>query len=107
MTDVFIELGQWFRSYQYQTAMAIVATLLVVFGNDINNHLKKLVAKQHFIIRSAVFVLVCAFGYGLLTIWLTGLLSRQLSYIPNIYVVPVIVTIFSMLGMYAQKQRHI
>ncbi len=107
MTDIFIELGQWFRSYQYQTAMAIIATLLVIFGNDINNSLKKLVAKQHFIVRSAIFVLVCAFGYGLLTIWLTGLLSAQLSHIPNSYIVPVIVLIFSLLGMYAQKQRHI
>jgi len=107
MTDLLIEIGQWFRGYQYQTAMAIIATLLVIFGNDINNRLKKLVAKQHFIIRSVIFILVCAFGYGLLTIWLTGLLSAQLSNIPNLYIVPVILLIFSSLGMYAQKQRHI
>ncbi len=107
MTDLLMELGQEFRGYQYQTAMAIIATLLVIFGNDINNSLKKLVAKQHFIIRSVIFVLVCAFGYGLLTIWLTGLLSTQLSHIPNVYIVPVIFLIFLMLGMYAQKQRHI
>jgi uncharacterized membrane protein (DUF485 family) len=107
MSDLFIELGQGFRGYQYQTAMAIIATLLVIFGNDINNSLKKLVAKQHFIVRSAIFVLVCAFGYGVLTIWLTGLLSTQLSHIPNVYIVPVIFLIFSLLGMYAQKQRHI
>ena len=107
MTDLLIELGQGFRGYQYQTAMAIIATLLVIFGNDINNNLKKLVAKQHFIIRSVIFVLVCAFGYGVLTVWLTGLLSTQLSHIPNVYIVPVIFLIFSLLGMYAQKQRHI
>jgi uncharacterized membrane protein (DUF485 family) len=107
MTSLLIELGQWFRGYQYQTAMAIVATLLVIFGNDINTQLKKLVAKQHFIIRSGIFVLVCAFGYGLLTVWLTGLLAAQLSHIPNLYVLPLVILIFSLLGMYAQKQRHI
>ncbi len=107
MSDLLIELGQGFRGYQYQTAMAIIATLLVIFGNDINNSLKKLVAKQHFIIRSVIFILVCAFGYGLLTIWLTGLLSTQLSHIPNVYIVPAIFLIFSLLGIYAQKQRHI
>jgi len=107
MTGLLIELGQWFRGYQYQSAMAIIATLLVIFGNDINNNLKKLVAKQHFIIRSAIFVLVCAFGYGVLTVWLTGLLSTQLSHIPDVYILPVIFVIFSLLGIYAQKQRHI
>ena len=48
MNELLIEVGQWFRGYQYQTAMAIVATVLVIFGNDINNVVRKLVAKQHF-----------------------------------------------------------
>ena len=88
MNTFLIEVGQWFRPYQYQTAMAIIATLLVVFGNDINRAIKKLIAKQHIIIRIIVFVLVCAFGYGLLTVWLTGLLSLQLAKIPNLYIAP-------------------
>ncbi len=107
MTELLIDIGQWFRGYQYQTAMAIVATLLVVFGNDINNAVCKLVAKQHFIIRSITFILVCAFGYGLLTVWLTTLLSQQLSQVPNRYVLLLLVAIFSALGVYAQKRRHI
>jgi hypothetical protein len=107
MNTFLIEVGQWFRPYQYQTAMAIIATLLVVFGHDINSAIKKLIAKQHLIIRIIVFVLVCAFGYGLLTVWLTGLLSLQLAKIPNLYIVPAVLFIFILLGSYAQKQRHI
>tara|TARA_R110002167_G_scaffold8646_1_gene39492 strand:- start:21353 stop:21676 length:324 start_codon:yes stop_codon:yes gene_type:complete len=107
MTELVINVGQWFRGYQYQTAMAIVATVLVIFGNDINNAVRKLVAKQHFIIRCITFIVVCAFGYGLLTVWLTRLLSQQLSQVPNSYVLPLIVAIFSVLGVYAQKRRHI
>jgi hypothetical protein len=107
MNELLIEVGQWFRSYQYQTAMAIVATVLVIFGNDINNVVRKLVAKQHFITRCLTFVAVCAFGYGLLTIWLTKLLAQQLALVPNIYVLPLILTIFLVLGAYAQKHRHI
>lgn len=107
MNELLIEVGQWFRSYQYQTAMAIVATLLVIFGNDINNVVRKLVAKQHFIVRCLTFVAVCAFGYGLLTIWLTKLLAQQLAAVPTNYVFPVILTIFMALGAYAQKHRHI
>ena len=107
MTELLIDIGQWFRGYQYQTAMAIVATVLVIFGNDINNAVRKLVAKQHFIIRCFTFIVVCAFGYGLLTVWLTRLLSQQLSQVPNSYVLPLTVAIFSVLGVYAQKRRHI
>jgi len=103
LTDV----GQWFRPYQYQAALAIIATLLVIFGNDINGAIKRLVAKQHFIIRTLIFVLVCAFGYGLLTVWLTSLLAMQLANIPTPYLLPSVFCVFFALGMYAQKQRHI
>jgi len=101
------DLGHWFRPYQYQSALAIIATLLVIFGNDINSAIKKLIAKQHFIVRTLAFVLVCAFGYGLLTVWLTSLLAQQLAKLPNLYLVPAVFSIFFILGMYAQKQRQI
>ncbi len=107
MTDMLIELGQWFRGYQYQSAMAIVATVLVLFGQGINNQIKTLLSKQHFIVRTITFILVCAFGYGLVTVWLTQLLAQQLAAISHQYIVVVVVSIFVVLGTYAQKQRHI
>ena len=107
MQSLFIELGLWFRPYQYQTAMALIATILVIFGQDINNSIKKLTSKQHVIVRTVIFVLVCAFGYGLLTVWLTQLLAEQLSRIPNVYILPTVITMFILLGAYAQRQRHL
>ncbi|GAA6204465.1 MULTISPECIES: DUF3392 domain-containing protein [Thalassotalea] len=107
ISSSLIELGVWFRPYQYQCALAIIATILVIFGNDINNVIKQLVRKQHFIIRTIIFIVVCAVGYGLITVWLTGLLSLQLAKIPNLYILPVVSVIFIALGLYAQKQRHI
>lgn len=107
MTELLIEVGQWFRGYQYQTALAIVATVLVIFGNDINNVVRRLVSKQHFIVRCLTFVAVCAFGYGLLTIWLTKLLAQQFALVPTHYIFPLVLAIFLLLGAYAQKHRHI
>jgi len=103
LTDV----GQWFRPYQYQAALAVVATVLVIFGNNINGAIKRLIAKQHFIIRTLVFVIVCAFGYGLLTVWLTSFFALQLAKIPTPYLLPCLSIVFFGLGIYAQKQRHI
>jgi len=107
MTELLIELGSDFRQYQYQSALAIIATLLVMFGSDLNGIFKKLVARQHFIIRSAVFIFVCTIVYGFATVWLTNQLSQQLGKIPNLYIVPFMIITFMCLGMYAQKQRHI
>lgn len=107
LVGLLTELGQWFRPYQYQASLAIIATLLVVFGNDINSSVKKIVAKQHFIVRTSVFIVICAFGYGFLTVWLTSLLAHQLAKIPSLYLLPVVFIIFLTLGIYAQKQHHI
>jgi hypothetical protein len=107
LVELFTELGQLFRPYQYQASLAIIATSLVIFGNNINSSIKKLVANQHFVVRTSIFILVCAFGYGLLTVWLTTLLALQLVKVPSIYLLPVVFIIFFILGMYAQKQRHI
>ena len=107
VNELLIEIGQWFRPYQYQSALAIIATLLVLFGNDINQAIKTMVKRQHFVVRSSVFFLVCAFGYGVLTVWLTSFLSKALSNIPDVYIFPCIIGVFIALGMFAQKQRHI
>jgi membrane protease YdiL (CAAX protease family) len=107
LVELFTELGQLFRLYQYQAALAIIATLLVIFGNDINSSIKKILAKQHFIVRTSIFILICAFGYGLLTVWLTSLLAQQLANLPSLYLLPVVFIIFLTLGIYAQKQHHI
>ena len=105
--DLLNESGHWFRQYQYQAALAIIATVLVLFGHEINSAIKSLIKNQHFIIRSIIFVLVCAFGYGLATVWLTSLLSAQLAKIPNLYILPTVIGVFTALGIYAQKQKHI
>ena len=84
-----------------------MAVVIVVFGDDINSSIKRLVAKQHFIVRTSVFIVICAFGYGLLTVWLTSLLAQQLAKVPSLYLLPVVFIIFFSLGIYAQKQRHI
>ena len=104
---LFNELGLWCRPYQYQISLAIIATLLVIFGNDINASIKKLLCKQHLVVRLLAFIFICAVGYGLLTVWLTSLLTAQLASIPTVYLAPSIITTFVVLALYAQKQRHI
>lgn len=107
MQALLIDLAQWFRPYQSQCAMAIIATLLVLFGAEVSQAIRQLIKKQHLIVRTLVFVLVCAFGYGALTIWLSQMLAVALQSIADVYLVPAVVIIFLALGLYAQKQKHI
>ncbi len=58
-------------------------------------------SKQHFIVRCAVFIFVCAVGYGMATVWLTSVLSQQLAQISNLYIVPCVSIIFIVLGLFA------
>ncbi|MBY4675477.1 DUF3392 domain-containing protein [Marinobacterium arenosum] len=105
--EILISLSHQVRPYLNQCAMAMIATVLVIYGSDINNAIKRLIARHHFLIRTLVFVLVCAFGYGLLTVWLTPLLAGQLARIPGLYLAPAIGLIFIALGILAQRQRQI
>ena len=105
--DLLNECGVFIKPHLYQIALSLVATALVIFGGAINGAIKKLLQKQHLVIRVTAFVLVCAFGYGLATVWLTSILAAQLGQIPLSYLAPTIVMLFIVLGTYAQKQRHI
>lgn len=107
MEAILIDMAHWFRPYQSQCAMAIIATLLVLFGGEISQAIRQLIKNQHIIVRTLVFVLVCAFGYGALTIWLGQMLTLGLTKIHDLYLIPSVAAIFIGLGLYAQKQRHI
>lgn len=100
-------LSEWMRDYLDPISMAIVATVLVIFGNDINRWIRKIVRQYHFLVRLAVFILVCAFGYGLATVMLARLLSGVLGSISNYYLSLVVVAIFIILGLTAEERNQL
>lgn len=107
MQLILIDFAIQLRAYQYQVALSIVATLLVIYGSDINNLIKYLIRKQHFIVRVTTFIFVCALGYGFATVFLTKQLASLISMVPNLYLVPSILGTFLLLGLLAQKQKQI
>lgn len=80
----------------------MIATLLVVFGNNINRAVRGLVVRQHFLVRITVFILLCTFGYGALTVWLTPVLAGFLISLKAIYYVPLVAGGFIALGLLAE-----
>jgi len=107
LTGLLIDLGSVIRAYNSDIALAFVASLLVIVGGDINRYIKNRVRSTHFLIRMSVFIAVCTFGYGVLTILLTKVITSQLAQLSSLYLPVVIIFGFVILGIYAERKRQI
>lgn len=105
--QLLLDWGALFRPYLRDMALAMVATALVVFGDDINRLVRRQTAVLHFIWRTLIFILLCAFGYGALTIFLTPLVASQLAKLSNLWLPWVALSIFVLLAMLAQRKRQL
>tara|TARA_R110002126_G_scaffold43475_7_gene124534 strand:- start:3756 stop:4091 length:336 start_codon:yes stop_codon:yes gene_type:complete len=99
--------GLLLRPYIRDIALAMVATCLVVFGDDINRFIRRQISSLHFIWRTAIFILVCAFGYGAITVFLTPVVAGWLVRLSNIELPWVCLLIFIGLGWFAQRKRQV
>ena len=107
LTEFLGVLGQWLRPYSSDLALALVASILVIGGNDINRLIKKQFKNAHIILRTLIFVLVCTFGYGALTVVLTRMLQVQLAALTAVNLALVVVAAFVLLGLWAQRKNQI
>lgn len=109
--DVLIDLlqswGALFRPYVRDIALAIVATSLVVFGDVLNRLVREQTAHWHFIWRTLIFIFLCAFGYGALTLLLTPMVAKQLASVTNLWLPWLCLGIFTVLGILAQRKRQL
>lgn len=105
--QLLTDWGLLFRPYIRDIALAMVATCLVVFGDDINRFIRRQISSLHFIWRTGIFILVCAFGYGAITIFLTPIVAGLLVRLTNIELPWVCLAIFIALGMLAQRKRQV
>jgi hypothetical protein len=85
LQTALLSLSEWTQPHLSAIALSILATILVIYGDVLNKQLKMLLKAQPFIIRTFVFVLVCAFGYGLLTVYATPFVKQGLNMIPLLY----------------------
>jgi hypothetical protein len=100
------QLSEWMHPHLHGIALAMIATILVIFGNDINRWVRKLVRKYNFIVRLLVFIVVCAAGYGIATVFLTQALAKLLGSIHNHYLPIVVAIIFLALGLTAEERNQ-
>lgn len=105
--DLNLQLAHTLYSYLDEISLAIVATVLVVYGNDLNDMIKRIVSSWMFVLRVIAFILMCTFGYGLLTVWLQPFLEKALKYIDLPYLPLATLAIFTLLGVLAERKQHV
>ncbi|TGG91534.1 DUF3392 family protein [Natronospirillum operosum] len=104
MSAMLIEFSSWFQPHLRFLATALVASLLVIFGTDINRGVRGMIRKAHFVLRTLVFVILCALGYGFLTVQGGIWLARGLTAIDAHILGIVIVLAFLVVGWLAERR---
>ncbi len=98
--------GQWAEAYVHDIALALVATLLVVYGARITHFLTRPLRPYPRPIRVGAFGLLLALGFGAATVWATPLLAEALLYIETRYLGVAVLGAFLVLGYLAERKGH-
>ena len=57
--------------------------------------------------RVTIFILICGFGYGWITVYLTGILEKTLRYKTGNYLGLIVIAVFLALGIMADKKKYV
>jgi len=105
--SVLNQVANYISPWISEVSTALVACLIMMFAVDINRIVRRVLSGQGFIVRTLVFVLINAFGYGLAIVALSPILARQLRLLPGYWMLVTILGSFILLGFWAQKNRQV
>ncbi|KGY12166.1 membrane protein [Vibrio tubiashii] len=100
-------LGGYLRPYLTEISTALIACTLVMAGGEINAMLRRILRNSNFALRTVAFVLINAFGYGLIIVKATPYLSRTLGELEAGIMLAIILFCFTLIGLWAQRNRQI
>ena len=103
LLDLIVSLSRWSRGHLYDISLAIMATLFVLFGPGLNAWVQRSIGSLNFILRTLIFVIVCAVGYGLAIVFLTLWLAKGLAHFNNFTLSPVLLLVFFIIGILADR----
>lgn len=84
-----------------------MTSAVALYGSRINRALQRRLRNYPLVIRTAAFVLMCAFGYGWLGAKLSHWLELGLHRLPLAFLAPTLLFLFIGVGLLAQRERQI
>ncbi|SFX73532.1 DUF3392 domain-containing protein [Marinospirillum alkaliphilum] len=106
INEILLRSGLWARSHMGNITLALIATLLVIYGDDINRFVKRQLKPYPRFVRLIGFVIMCAFGYGALTVLFTPVLAGWFSLVNVKWLAPLVVGIFLFVGWLAERKHQ-
>jgi hypothetical protein len=97
----------WVHAHLSSISTAIVMTLLVIFGDDINKFVKGHIRQYSFLVRTTAFVALCAVGYGVLSVAAVPAVASLLRYFGDRYLPLTVIAAFIALGMLAERKNYL
>jgi len=105
MENPIVLVSDWMRPRLVTICTALAATVFIIYGNNLNRIVKNLIKRWHFVLRLLTLVIVCAFGYGFLIIFLGRVLADGLGGLGDYILFPVVVGLFMVVGILAEQKR--
>lgn len=96
----------WLQSHLRSISTAVVTTLLVIFGDEINGFVKRTIRQYNFVVRTGAFVVLCVFGYGMLATAGASAVRTLLLYFGTPYLPLTVIAAFIAMGMLAERKRY-
>ncbi len=96
----------WIQAHMSAISTAIVTTLLVIFGDEINGFIKRHIRGYNFVVRTAAFVLLCVFGYGMLAAAGASAIRSLLLYFGSTYLPLTVIAAFVVMGILAERKKY-
>lgn len=107
MLEILTTLGTKLVPYLSEVSTAVIACGLVVFGSDINRVMRRVLSGHHFIVRTFAFIAINAFGFGFFIVKMSPLLSQWLTKLDRDWLVIALLLWFTLVGIWAQRNRQV
>lgn len=101
--EIFATLSRWCRGHLHDISLAILATLFVLLGPNLNTWLQRRIGTLNFLLRAVLFIAFCALVYGLGIIYLTPWLAKGLAFFNNYTLAPVLFLILFLIGVLSER----
>ncbi|SHH96663.1 DUF3392 domain-containing protein [Ferrimonas marina] len=106
LLDLTGHVGRSLYPYLGDIAIALLACVLVVLSPDIQLFIRRRIITWPFLARTLVFVLLVAFGYGMVITQAAPYLASQLAQLSPQWLLLVVCLSFTLIGLWAERHRQ-
>lgn len=105
--SIMISSSQLVRDHISSIAMALVVSLMAVYGSDVGRAVRGAIRGYNFFVRAGIFFFLVVFGYGALTLAAGSFLARILAPLDDNWLAPLVALAFLAIAIAAEQRRHI